>query len=282
MFQVWPLRLEFQAIQQVVIPPGHGGNTFRGAFGLRFRQLACHPACHDPKACSQNCPYAHVFEPRWPDGPSGLREAPRPFVLRATAAEGRHPPGVTFALDIHLFSGRPDLPAWFESVFQSCAQAGLGTARGRADLVSFARQPSLTLDLTPRANATQLTIHFRTPTELKGGDLEFGTLLRRILGRAANLATLYQQPLDINFPALLAQADQVRLTEQALTWHDTERKSTRTGQRHSIGGFTGHLCYQGELGPFLPWLELARWTGVGRQTVWGKGDIQPNYGLPSA
>jgi hypothetical protein len=24
---------------------------------------------------------------------------------------------------------------------------------------------------------------------------------------------------------------------------------------------------------FLPYLEAARWTGVGRQTVWGKGEI---------
>jgi hypothetical protein len=32
--------------------------------------------------------------------------------------------------------------------------------------------------------------------------------------------------------------------------------------------------YAGELGEFLPWLRAARWTGVGRQTVWGKGDLR--------
>ena len=25
---------------------------------------------------------------------------------------------------------------------------------------------------------------------------------------------------------------------------------------------------------FLPWLRAARWVGVGRQTVWGKGDVR--------
>ena len=30
---------------------------------------------------------------------------------------------------------------------------------------------------------------------------------------------------------------------------------------------------QRELARFLPWLQAAQWTGVGRQTVWGKGHI---------
>ena len=52
-----------------------------------------------------------------------------------------------------------------------------------------------------------------------------------------------------------------------------ERTSRGTGQRHSLGGFTGVAEYQGDLAKFLPYLEIARWTGVGRQTVWGKGEI---------
>ena len=32
--------------------------------------------------------------------------------------------------------------------------------------------------------------------------------------------------------------------------------------------------YEGELGEFVPFLEAAQWTGVGRQTVWGKGAIR--------
>jgi hypothetical protein len=51
------------------------------------------------------------------------------------------------------------------------------------------------------------------------------------------------------------------------------RRSSRTGQRHPIGGFTGSAEYEGDLGEFLPYLEAARWTGVGRQTVWGNGEI---------
>ncbi len=52
-----------------------------------------------------------------------------------------------------------------------------------------------------------------------------------------------------------------------------ERRSGRTGKTHPIGGFIGSADYEGELAEFLPFLEAARWTGVGRQTVWGKGEI---------
>jgi hypothetical protein len=50
-----------------------------------------------------------------------------------------------------------------------------------------------------------------------------------------------------------------------------ERRSARTGQSHSLGGFTGHAEYEGDLTEFVPWLEAAFWTGVGRLTVWGNG-----------
>jgi CRISPR/Cas system endoribonuclease Cas6 (RAMP superfamily) len=59
-----------------------------------------------------------------------------------------------------------------------------------------------------------------------------------------------------------------------LTWEQVKRRSGRTGQVHSIGGFTGEADYEGELAEFLPWLRAARWVGVGRQTVWGKGDVR--------
>jgi CRISPR-associated endoribonuclease Cas6 len=53
-----------------------------------------------------------------------------------------------------------------------------------------------------------------------------------------------------------------------------ERRSSRTGQTHPIGGFTGFAEYEGELSEFVPYLQAAKWTGVGRQTVWGKGELE--------
>jgi hypothetical protein len=59
-----------------------------------------------------------------------------------------------------------------------------------------------------------------------------------------------------------------------LAWEEVKRKSGRAGQVHPIGGFTGEAEYAGPLAEFLPWLGAARWVGVGRQTVWGKGDVR--------
>ena len=43
------------------------------------------------------------------------------------------------------------------------------------------------------------------------------------------------------------------------------------GSVHPLGGLVGVAEYEGEFGEFVPFLEAAQWTGVGRQTVWGKG-----------
>jgi hypothetical protein len=63
------------------------------------------------------------------------------------------------------------------------------------------------------------------------------------------------------------------MTNCRLGRQESERRSTKTGQGHSIGGFVGHAEYEGDLAEFLPYLEAGRWVGVGRQSVWGKGEI---------
>ena len=54
---------------------------------------------------------------------------------------------------------------------------------------------------------------------------------------------------------------------------ETSRRSSRTGQIHSLGGFVGEAEYEGDLTEFVPYLRAAQWTGVGRQTAWGKGAL---------
>jgi hypothetical protein len=80
--------------------------------------------------------------------------------------------------------------------------------------------------------------------------------------------------LEIDFRAMGERADAVRLVRCDLAWENVERKSGRTGQVHPLGGFLGEVAYEGELAEFMPWLRAARWVGVGRQTVWGKGDMR--------
>ena len=128
--------------------------------------------------------------------------------------------------------------------------------------------------------ANQLRLVFVTPTELKGRassgeEPDFATLFARLRDRLGNLRALYGAgPLEVDFRGLGERARSIRLRHARLVWERAERRSSRTGQVHPLGGFTGEADYEGDLGEFLPWLAAARWVGVGRQTVWGKGDVR--------
>jgi hypothetical protein len=130
------------------------------------------------------------------------------------------------------------------------------------------------------APVSKVRIEFLTPTELKSKDQiadvpEFPILFGRIRDRLSTLSALYGRgPMAIDFAALGERAEAVRLAQCDIHPVSATRRSGRTGQTHPIGGFVGSAEYEGELAEFLPYLEAARWTGVGRQTVWGKGEIR--------
>lgn len=212
-----------------------------------------------------------LFAPRPAGGPSGLADPPRPFVFRC-----RHLDGVTvaagesFHFHVNLFLG----PARDEVV------RAFGEAlRGRAELRG-ASGDALALDLSERsAAAERIRVEFVTPTELKHDGRvverpEFAILFGRVRDRISALRTLYGPgPLDLDFAAMGARSAAVRMTRCELRPVEVMRRSSRTGQTHPIGGFTGTAEYEGPASEFLPYLEAARWTGVGRQAVWGKGEI---------
>ena len=144
------------------------------------------------------------------------------------------------------------------------------------ELVEQPELLQLSLVAPPRvANIHRLRVRFLTPTELKGAATpEFGPLIARIRDRVSTLRALYGRgPLDLDFRAFGERAAAVRMTRCELHTVEHERVSKGTGQKHSLGGFVGLAEYEGSVAEFIPYLEAARWTGVGRQTVWGKGEI---------
>jgi len=78
----------------------------------------------------------------------------------------------------------------------------------------------------------------------------------------------------MDFRAMGQRAGKVRLTKCEIRWKEVTRQSSKTGQEHPLGGFVGEAEYVGKLEEFVPFLEAAQWTGVGRHTVWGKGEIR--------
>ncbi|HBY60540.1 MAG TPA: hypothetical protein DEH78_12015 [Solibacterales bacterium] len=245
-FAVRRFRLHFAVRGRVEFPPWRAGNVLRGALGTVWRE--------------------ETFRPALEGGPSGLADPPRPFVLRAAHLNGRTAEG-GFWFDLNLFTGGvPDdvgrLKRLRGTPVTLLRIEDLGGAAFRLD--------------EPWADRGEGALEFYTPVRLKGAEDDarpaFATLFARLRDRISTLRALYGEgPLEIDFRALAERASAVTLEAANLQFVTVERRSSRTGQTHSLGGWVGEVRYRGDLGEFWPYLLAGEYTGVGRQTVWGNG-----------
>jgi CRISPR-associated endoribonuclease Cas6 len=264
------VRFHFTALGLLPFRSGTAANTIRGAFGR---------ALHDTASPDD---YARLFKPRSAEGPSGLADLPRPFVLRCSHLEGlAFRPGSPFHLDVHFFDLTDSSVSCFESAFAAWQKLGIGPSRATVRLDRVEASAPCNLSLEPDMESVErIAIRFVTPTEVKSDGAvasrpEFPILFARIRDRIATLRAIYGGgPLEVDFVAIGERASGVRLTRCEIQWEWRERRSGSSGQVHPLGGFTGEVEYAGPLTEFLPWLRAAQFTGVGRQTVWGKGELQ--------
>ncbi len=263
-FSLDRLRLSFRAIN-----PVHFGKTaanmLRGVFGYALREIATDEE------------FKRIFAPAAAGRhPSGLADLPRPFVFRSSHLNGiTIDPGECFHFDVHVFEVRRPMIATMAAAFERMA-----VKSGRMEVCGHTVEP-VVLSMLPRAEAVEaITVEFLTPTELKSREAvapepTFPILFARVRDRICTLQALYGSgPMDIDFRAMAERASLVQMTANDMRFRHAARRSSRTGQRHAIGGFIGSAEYEGPLTEFIPWLEVAAFAGVGRQTTWGKGEIR--------
>lgn len=280
-FDLYSYRFVLCARDAISFPRFGPANLLRGAFGSALRMVACVPECPglaggraSECALQSTCAYARIFEPAGLRGPSGLGDPPRPFVFRVSHLAGRSvTAGEQFCFDVNFFDTRRPALDEFARAFTELA---------RADLISTACEPVAIPLGSDSSGANRLRVEFRTPAELKttasrntlAAKPDFAVLFARARDRVSTLRTRYGPgPLDIDFRAMGQRARNIKMTRCDVHQAGGKRRSRRTGQVHGIGGFTGVAEYEGDLAEFLPILEAARWTGVGRHCVWGNGEI---------
>jgi hypothetical protein len=260
-FAVWPARLELEAHDHLELPCGAESNLFRGALGAAIRSMC---GCEECSGGSGQCIYRRYFKPQWQEGPSGYRDAPRPFVLRVRSLT---------LVELVFFELEPPWEL-FEQAFALAAKR-VGTRLVRLEIAS-----KLCLPVTGEPACGNLRLEFVTPIEVKDagtvmGEPQFAPLIRRLAERVQALGTLYQRwPAEWDLRCAMEEAENVKLVNWDWARSEAVRRSSSNGHVHSIGGFTGWAEYVGPVGKFGPLLEIGSWTGVGRQTVWGKGEIR--------
>jgi len=192
--------------------------------------------------------------------------------------------GQQFHVDLHLFTVGNYIQEHIQNAFSQFETSGFGVHRSRAVLDRVDGPSPVALSLDPlQAGITHARVEFLSPTELKhdGSVAEqprFDVLFSRACTRLATLQGLYgDEPLKIDFSQLHQKARRITLKEHELRHCQKQRRSSRTGQVHPLGGFIGFAEYDGDLDSFIPYLQASRWTGVGRQTVWGKGEIAVRF-----
>lgn len=306
--------LDIPAPQRAVLWRGAFGDVFRGLvchdISLACETCPLRSACPFPRVFAPTIPAdrpailrlrdpprpfvltdPHPAAPSLPAGESVLlgltvvgtavTELPYFVVsLRRLGSEGVGRSQVRFRIDSVRCADASDMPG--PTVFEH-----------GSDLVRPVRIALRARDLARPGDtsATRIRVRFVTPTELRSGEdgaateakadptlpepPSFGTLIRRTRNRVGALATFFGEgPIAHDAGALGPLADSVTLVQAELTHTRMLRRSSRTGQRHPIGGVLGSVVYQGEaIAALMPWLRLAESLGVGKHATFGNGRI---------
>jgi hypothetical protein len=276
-----------------------------------LRRLVCHDLSLACRNCPvrPECPYPDLFESAPPPGGDRLRNyqsIPRPFVVDPprdgtdVLPAGR---SLEFALTMVGRSTR-HLP-YVVAAFRVLADEGLGAGRTPFALEEvsvpgidgtrhtiYCEGRNQVVPMAPAARPADLmrpgdeglravTVRFCTPTHLKDAGecrvhVGFGPLLRRLRDRAAALAAFFGDgPLDLDFKGLGELAEGVRLVDDRTIQVEVPRRSSRTGQRHDVGGLVGEARYEGAaIGPLMPLVRLGEVIHVGKHAAFGNGLLE--------
>ena len=286
--------------------PDYLGSTLRGAFGWALKRCSCMlkrqqcPTCVLNNTCAYSVLFAtELYVGKQHDGAINARPHPLVFQpnkqLADLAQEGE---AWDFSLLVIGHAGE-FLPHIVFSV-QTMGEAGIGVGAkhglGRFAVEKVTANAAMLFDaatgsmgntIEPQSLSLEkangelrhLRVHLRTPLRLKQENrlqtgLPFHLLIRAALRRISALEIAYGQGEPaLDYRGLVRRAEDIRLKESTLRWHELQRYSNRQQQKVSLSGLMGSALYEGDLAEFAPLLNYASQVHVGKQTLFGLGEI---------
>ncbi|MCL5290435.1 MAG: CRISPR system precrRNA processing endoribonuclease RAMP protein Cas6 [Bacillota bacterium] len=312
-FRFTKYEVVFKAGEEGLVLPYYKGSTLRGGFGNAFQRIACAQRNSSCKTCllKTTCPYVYIFETTPPPGSQALSNyeaIPRPFIIEPPLdTKTYYAPGELLAFNLILIGKAIEYLPYFVVSFKELGKHGMGKGRKEFNLHEIRAVNPLTkqteaiyappdymikpikFEITGTDLATnelshinEVTINFKTMTRLKFADefverIEFHVLIRNLLRRISSLAYFHHDwEVEANFSNLIEKACRVEIVKDNTRWVDWERYSSRQDSRINLGGVVGEVVYQGDLGEFMPLLQLGQYTHVGKAAVFGMGGYEVN------
>lgn len=286
--------------------------AFGGAFKQIACANPVRKVCHGC-ALEQSCPYSYVFEtppPQEEGRYKGYADIPRPFMFFPRLADrSTYAPGERLNIDLRLFGRGNDYLPYFVLAFIKMGERGLGALRkpfrlvrvqgvnplSRVEQIIYVSEKNQVQEPKSILTGTMLFAHlpqtaqrikvdFMTPIRLKEEGrlvttIEFQHLARSLMRRASALMQAHHSSgLELDYTGLAGRSHLVRRVQDYTQWYDIERYSQRQGGKMLLGGVVGEVTYEGTSGEenlteFLPLLEFGRWAGVGKNNVFGLGQM---------
>lgn len=305
-FLIWETyRFAIQAIGPIKLPVYKGG-TFRGGMLTIFRRIVCAAPHQRCRSCllSSRCLYAQLFETRLPDDHPDARKykkPPRPYVLNPPITERRFfEKNDILEFSLILFGQARNALPYFIYTFKELGKAGLGSSRGKFDLLRVDRttngRPLRIYDMETQTissapeNETEMMIsipaddlvnlEFQTPLRIKADKslvtrLTFPVFFENLCRRISLMTGIYGDPARLpDLAALEKKAAEVITIQNGLRWYDWDRYSGRQKTRMQFGGLVGGIGFEGDLDPFMPLIAVGEQINIGQLTTFGLGKYQ--------
>jgi hypothetical protein len=280
-------------------------------FGAALRRLSCTAVTLSCDRCprSHDCAFPAIFESTAPRETlaAGFAQVPNPYVIEAPPfGTPEVAAGASLIFHVVLVGQAIDRLPLIVRAWQSAFQGGIGSRRsvGHLEAVDWLppyaapvtvweaerggiaeHRPALQLPAWTNVRHAELVI--RTPLRLarrgtltSAASLTPVALIGAVMRRATLLLRLHAGRESLYDGAALLATARLVSHEQRLRWCAWTRYSARQRREMPLGGLVGSWKLDGNLDSLLPWLWLAHYLHVGKNTTFGLGHVDLVTGTP--